>query len=56
MMVLPVMVISKNSELPEPDIDSLADLSLDFTDSRLEPLLIRYKAKNYPRSLNADES
>jgi exodeoxyribonuclease-1 len=37
------------------DIDSLADLSLDFTDSRLEPLLIRYKAKNYPRSLNADE-
>lgn len=37
------------------DVDGLADLSLDFTDPRLAPLLIRYKAKNYPRSLNAGE-
>lgn len=37
------------------DSESLADLSLDFADPRLEPLLIRYKAKNYPRSLNSTE-
>lgn len=35
--------------------DELADLSLDFSDERLETLLPRYKARNFPRSLTAAE-
>lgn len=37
------------------DETSLADLSLDFTDPRIDPLLVRYKAKNFVRSLNPAE-
>lgn len=37
------------------DETSLADLSLDFTDPRIDPLLVRYKAKNFPKSLNSPE-
>ncbi len=33
----------------------LADFHPDFVDQRLSPLLIRYKARNYPRSLTQDE-
>ena len=35
--------------------DQLADLHPDFSDDRLAPLLLRYKARNYPRSLAEDE-
>lgn len=35
--------------------DSLADLSLDFADERLDKLLTLYKARNYPKSLNQKE-
>lgn len=37
------------------DQNQLADLHLDFTDSRLEPLLLHYKAKNFPQSLSEQE-
>jgi exodeoxyribonuclease-1 len=37
------------------DESGLADLSLDFSDSRLEALLPRYKARNYSRSLTSAE-
>lgn len=33
----------------------LADLHPDFVDERLEPLLLHYKARNYPESLAEDE-
>ena len=34
----------------------LADFHPDFVDERLIPLLLRYKARNYPQSLSQDES
>ena len=37
------------------DQNQLADLHLDFTDPRLEPLLLHYKAKNFPQSLSEQE-
>lgn len=37
------------------DQNTLADLHLDFTDERLEPLLLHYKAKNFPESLSEHE-
>jgi exodeoxyribonuclease-1 len=37
------------------DENSLADTNLDFSDDRLEKLLIRYKARNFPRSITASE-
>ena len=37
------------------DVNSLADLTLDFSDERLEKILLRYKARNYPKSLNESE-
>jgi exodeoxyribonuclease-1 len=33
----------------------LADFHPDFADERLSKLLVRYKARNYPQSLNEDE-
>ena len=33
----------------------LADFHPDFTDERLAPLLLHYKARNYPKSLSDDE-
>lgn len=33
----------------------LADMHPDFTDERLAPLLLHYKARNYPQSLAEDE-
>lgn len=34
----------------------LADFHPDFTDDRLTPLLLHYKARNYPSTLSEDES
>lgn len=36
--------------------EQLADLHLDFADSRLSELLPLYKARNYPQSLSQDEN
>jgi len=36
--------------------NQLADLHPDFNDERLSPLLLHYKARNYPRSLAEDEA
>ncbi len=36
-------------------IDQLADLDLNFDDERLPELLFRYRARNYPETLNPDE-
>jgi exodeoxyribonuclease-1 len=38
------------------DAKSLADFNLGFLDERLPDLLVHYKARNFPKSLNADES
>ncbi len=38
------------------DANNLADLSLDFNDTRLGSLLPLYKARNFPRSLNPEEA
>ncbi|MBQ3309169.1 exodeoxyribonuclease I [Candidatus Saccharibacteria bacterium] len=38
------------------DADRLADFHPEFSDERLPELLLHYKAKNYPKSLSADES
>lgn len=35
---------------------TLSDLHPEFQDERLAPLLLHYKARNFPRSLSADES
>jgi len=37
------------------DAKELADLHPEFIDERLEPLLLHYKARNYPESLAEDE-
>lgn len=37
------------------DENGLADLHLDFADPRLDSLLFLYKARQFPRSLSADE-
>ena len=37
------------------DATKLADLHPSFSDERLEPLLLHYKARNYPTSLAEDE-
>lgn len=34
----------------------LADFHPDFTDERLEPLLLHYKARNFPKSLSEEEA
>jgi exodeoxyribonuclease-1 len=36
-------------------IDDLADLQFNFDDNRLEEMLFRYRARNYPETLNTDE-
>lgn len=37
-------------------LSDLADFHPDFTDERLAPLLLHYKARNYPKSLAEDEA
>jgi len=36
--------------------NELADMTPNFTDERLSPLLLHYKARNYPKSLSEDEA
>ena len=38
------------------DVQQLADLHPDFNDERLSPLLLHYKARNFPRSLAEEEA
>jgi exodeoxyribonuclease-1 len=38
------------------DERQLADFHPEFTDERLAPLLLHYKARNYPKSLSEDEA
>jgi exodeoxyribonuclease-1 len=38
------------------DERQLADFHPEFTDERLTPLLLHYKARNYPKTLSEDES
>jgi len=40
----------------QADVQQLADLHPDFNDERLSPLLLHYKARNYPRSLAEEEA
>jgi exodeoxyribonuclease-1 len=40
----------------QADVNQLADLQPGFIDERLTPLLLHYKARNYPRSLAEDEA
>lgn len=47
------MRIEKVRNCSEQD---LADFHPDFTDERLDPLLLHYKARNYPKSLSEDEA
>lgn len=37
------------------DENNLADTNLDFSDERLEKLLVRYKVRNFPRSITPSE-
>jgi exodeoxyribonuclease-1 len=37
------------------DQNSLADTNVEFSDERLEKLLVRYKARNFPKSITASE-
>lgn len=37
------------------DVNALADMHPEFTDERLNALLLHYKARNYPQSLAEDE-
>lgn len=46
---------SKMCTVREAKENELADLNLDFTDKRLEHLLLLYKARQFPKSLNASE-
>ncbi|MBJ58181.1 exodeoxyribonuclease I [Candidatus Saccharibacteria bacterium] len=43
------------AKVRQADQQQLADLHPDFIDERLEPLLLHYKARNYPKSLAEDE-
>ena len=43
------------SKIRQADATQLADLHPEFIDERLEPLLLHYKARNYPKSLAQDE-
>lgn len=40
----------------QADVQQLADLHPEFDDERLAPLLLHYKARNFPRSLAEDEA
>jgi exodeoxyribonuclease-1 len=39
----------------QASMETLADFHPEFTDERLSPLLLHYKARNFPRSLSEDE-
>lgn len=46
---------AKLTRVPSLDLDTLAEYHPEFSDERLAPLLLRYKARNYPDALSADE-
>ena len=46
---------SKMRVIRSAELEQLVDLSFDFDDPRLKNLLILYKARQYPKSLNDDE-
>ncbi len=46
---------TKQRAVRASDKNELADLNLNFTDERLEELLLRYKSRNFPESLNEGE-
>lgn len=46
--------LARSIRLSEPD--KLADWHPNFTDERLGPLLLRYKARNYPNTLSEKEA
>lgn len=52
---LPEMDAMRVSKVRQASEQQLADLHPDFTDERLSPLLLHYKARNFPRSLSEDE-
>lgn len=39
----------------QADVDTLSSATFDFHDSRLEEMLFRYRARNFPESLSAQE-
>ena len=41
--------------MPLLDLDGLADYHPGFKDGRLDPLLVHYKARNFPDALTGDE-
>ena len=43
------------TKVRQADVQQLADLHPDFNDERLAPLLLHYKARNFPRSLAEEE-
>lgn len=45
----------KVAKVPGLDLDGLADYRPEFTDERLSPLLLHYKARNFPDALSNDE-
>ena len=45
----------KVARIPSLDLDGLADYQPSFSDERLAPLLMHYKARNFPDALTADE-
>lgn len=52
---LPDMDAMRVEKVRHASADQLADLHPEFTDERLGPLLLHYKARNYPKSLAEDE-
>jgi exodeoxyribonuclease-1 len=52
---LPDMDSMRIEKVRQASADQLADLHPEFTDERLSPLLLHYKARNFPKSLAEDE-
>jgi exodeoxyribonuclease-1 len=52
---LPDMDSMRIEKVRQTSADQLADLHPEFTDERLSPLLLHYKARNFPKSLAEDE-
>ncbi len=52
---LPEADVPKVAMVRAADEQALSDLHPEFIDERLDPLLLHYKARNFPRSLAEDE-
>ena len=46
---------SRMQQIQQSSAAALADLDLSFDDTRIPEMLFRYRARNYPESLNTDE-